>query len=104
MNIKIIAVAYLFFLLSCNDSEKKKIDQVNTNTNNDQSSGDIESQKAALNKQSKACIALMNSLEEEKNTAQGSGDAVTASALQTRIDSAAKENVKIGQKLMALEK
>ncbi len=46
----------------------------------------------------------MNSLEEEKNAAQASGDAARANALQVSIDSDARENVMIGQKLMALDK
>ncbi|MBL0056866.1 MAG: hypothetical protein IPP31_11945 [Chitinophagaceae bacterium] len=67
-------------------------------------SGDIESQKKALNDQSKACIALMNKLEEEQNAAYASGDSDKALLLKARIDSAAMENVRIGQKLMALDK
>ncbi|MBK8495253.1 MAG: hypothetical protein IPL50_09610 [Chitinophagaceae bacterium] len=46
----------------------------------------------------------MNKLEEEMNTVYAAGDAVTAKSIKARIDSAAMENVKIGQKLMALEK
>jgi len=103
MNSKLIAAIFLFFLLSCNNSDKKNTERIDT-TNNSQSYDDVESEKKALNEQSKKCIALMNSLEEEKNSAQASGDAARANALQASIDSAAKENVMIGQKLMALEK
>ena len=98
---KLIAMFSIFFLFSCNDGDKGK-EAVNEQTEN--ASGDIESQKKALNDQSKACIALMNKLEEEQNAAYASGDSDKALLLKTRIDSAAMENVRIGQKLMALDK
>lgn len=106
MYIKLAAFAFLFFLFSCNGTDKKTTDSVNTETNstNNNGGGDVASQKEELNKQSRACIALMNSLEEDMNAANAAGNADAASALKTRIDSAATENAKIGQQLMALEK
>ena len=108
MNIKLIALAFVIFLFSCNTTDNKSSDAVNTQTttttNDNTKGGDIEAQKKALNDQSKACIALMNSLEVDKNNAIAAGNAEAAKAFQTSIDSAATENAKIGQKLMALEK
>ena len=107
MNSKLLAFAFLFFLFSCNTNDKKSTDAVNTQTTtttDDTNGGDVEAQKKALNDQSKACIALMNSLEVDKNAAVAAGNSDLATTLQTSIDSAATENVKIGQKLMALEK
>ena len=107
MNMKIIALAFLFILFSCNTNDKKSSDAVNTETtttNDNTNSGDAAAQKKTLNDQSKACIALMNSLEVDKNAAVAAGNSELATALQTSIDSAATENAKIGQKLMALEK
>lgn len=103
---KLAAFAILLFLFSCNGTDKKNTNDVNTETTSDgtNSGGDVEAQKKALNEQSRSCIALMNSLEEEMNAAYAAGNADAAAALKARIDSAAKENVKIGQKLMALEK
>ncbi len=102
MNIKFAAFAFLLFLFSCNGTDKNNTNNVNTETTT--GTGDVASQKEELNKQSRACIALMNSLEEDMNAANAAGNAYAAAALKTRIDSAATENAKIGQKLMALEK
>jgi hypothetical protein len=108
MNMKLVALASLFFLFSCNTNDKKSSDAVKTETttttNDNTNSGDVDAQKKALNEQSKACIALMNSLEVDKNNAIAAGNAEAAKAFQASIDSAATENAKIGQKLMALEK
>ena len=65
---------------------------------------DSETQKKILNDQSLQCIAVMNSAEVSKDAAMQSGDAATAEKFQATIDSAAKENALIGQKLMELEK
>jgi hypothetical protein len=105
MYIKLTALALALFLFSCNNDEKDTDEiKTETTTNGADSGGDVEAQKEALNKQSRACIALMNSLEEEMNAANAAGNAEAASALRARIDSAATENAKIGQQLMALEK
>ena len=107
MNMKLVAFAFLFFLFSCNTNDKKSSDAVKTETttttDENTNGGDVEAQKKALNEQSRACIALMNSLEVDKNKALAAGNTDAANAIQSRIDSAATENVKIGQKLMALE-
>lgn len=105
MNFKTCAFALLIFLLSCNSADKKDSSSTETqNTTTGNSSTDVEAKKAELNRQSKACIAIMNSLDEELRAAQASGDGNKASAIQARIDSAAMENAKIGQQLMALDK
>ena len=105
--IKLTAFLFLFILLSCNANKESDTNAVSTETttakDDDNSSTDKEAQKKALNDQSRACIALMNNLEPEMNAAYAAGDAVTANAIKTRIDSAATENAKIGQLLMALE-
>lgn len=110
MYIKLSTIAFLFLLLSCNDTKEK--DSIKTETSTSVSSddddaqpaGDIEAQKAALNEQSKACIALMNKLEVDQNAAFAAGDAATAQTIKAQIDSAARENIKIGQQLMELDK
>ena len=101
---KLAAIIFAFFLFSCHGTDKSSntINTESTTTTN--SRDDLEEQKKALNDRSRACIALMNSLEEDMNAASAAGNAEGAAALQLRIDSAATENVKIGQKLMALEK
>lgn len=106
MYIKLAAIALLVFLFSCNDTETNKTDDVKTEetTNDNNASADIEAQKEELNKQSKACIALMNSLEVEMNAAYSAGNAELARTLKARIDSTAREHVLIGQKLIALDK
>lgn len=106
MYTKLLAFALLLFLFSCNDTESTTDDDVKTETTTKETdaSGDVEAQKKALNDQSRACIALMNSLEVDMNAAYAAGNAEAARTLKARIDSAARENVLIGQKLMALEK
>jgi hypothetical protein len=107
MNIKLLSVSLLLFLFSCNGTGTTKTDDVKTDTTKTEtnsSGGEVQAQKDSLNKQSRACIALMNSLEDEKNAAITAGNTEAATALSARIDSAARENVLIGQKLMALEK
>lgn len=105
---KLVAFAFLIILFSCNTNDKKSSDAVNTQTttttDNNTSGGDVEAQKKALNVQSRACIALMNSLEVDKNSAIAAGNPEAAKAFQASIDSAATENARIGQKLIALEK
>ena len=108
MYIKLMAIVFLFILFSCNGNQENhstdsKTETV-TGTDDDMPALDIEAEKKLLNEQSRACIALMNKLEEEMNTAYAAGDAVAAKSIKASIDSAAMENVKIGQKLMALEK
>lgn len=66
-------------------------------------SSDKEKQAKELNEQSLKCIGLMNTLQSQKDAALASGDATGAEALGRRIDSAATENAKIGQKLMELQ-
>ena len=106
MYIKLAVFALALFLFSCDDTEKTTTDDVKTeNTTNDtNASGDIEAQKKALNDQSKACIAIMNSAEEQMNAAYAAGNAEAARAFKATMDSAAMENSKIGQKLMELDK
>jgi hypothetical protein len=108
MNMKLVALAFLFFLFSCNTDDKNSSDAVKTETttttDDNTNGGDVDAQKKALNEQSRACIALMNSLEVKMNAAVAEGNAEAAKAFQASIDSAATENAKIGQKLMALEK
>ena len=100
MKIKLITCALLFVTFSCNTNDKKTTDSSNNETNK---SENVDAQKKQLNEESRACISLMNSLEQDLNAANASHDIKTSSAIQFRIDSAAEENVKIGQKLMALE-
>lgn len=108
MKIKTTAIAFLFILFSCNVNNENEAKPASTETksttDDDTPTTDIEAQKKALNDQSKACIALMNRLEVEQNAAYAAGDAAAASNLKKRIDSAATENAKIGQQLMALDK
>ena len=108
MYIKPTAILLLSILLSCNANKESDTNAVTTETttgtDDEKSATDTETQKKALNEQSRACIALMNALEPEMNAAYAAGDAATAKAIKTRIDSAATENAKIGQLLMALEK
>lgn len=102
------AILFAAILFSCNSNNDKGADTPATEnipaTDDDNTTVDTEAQKKALNDQSKACIALMNSLEPEMNAAYAAGDAATAKAIKNRIDSAALENAKIGQQLMALDK
>ncbi len=101
MKIKLIAPAFLIVIFSCNTSDKKtSVGSSNESTQ----SGNIEEQKKQLNEQSQACIALMNLLDQNLHAAYVAHDSKTAEAIQLRIDSAAMENAKIGQKLMALDK
>jgi hypothetical protein len=104
MKIKLLSIALLLALFSCNDTEKSNTDDIKTENTTNDGSGSVEEQKEALNKQSKECIALMNSLEKDMNAAYAAGNGDAAAALKARIDSAARENVMIGQKLMALDK
>jgi len=106
MHLKLTVLALVLFLFSCNDTDKTKTEDVTTEqtTNDTNTSGDVEAQKEALNKQSRECIALMNSLEVDMNAAYAAGNAQLAGTLKASIDSAARENVMIGQKLMALDK
>jgi hypothetical protein len=108
MYIKLTVTVFLFILLSCNGNTESDSKTVNTETTNttddDQTVVDIDAEKKALNEQSLACIALMNKLEVDQNAAYAAGDAATAAAIKARIDSAALENARIGQKLMALDK
>ena len=108
MYIKLTTIAFLFLLLSCTDNKEKDSNQTETSTSvssddDEKPAGDIEAQKALLNQQSKACIALMNKLEVDQNAAYAAGDVSTAQFIKARIDSAARENAKIGQQLMALD-
>lgn len=100
---KLIATAFLFLLISCKSNDSSDPNTVNTSTSA-KSPSSIEAEKKALNEQSLACIALMNSLEEKQHAAQAAGDIASAKAFGASIDSAATENAKIGQKLMALDK
>jgi len=107
MQTKLILVAVLVILLSCNannENDTKTVNTETTTTTDDESAVDTEAEKKALNEQSLACIALMNKLEPELNAAYANADTETARAIKARIDSTAIENVKIGQKLMALDK
>lgn len=109
MHIKLTTLALAFFLFSCNDGKENDSKPSGAQTtvsagDDDKPAGDVEAQKKALNEQSRACIALMNALEPEQNAAYAAGNAELAKSIKARIDSAARENVLIGQQLMALEK
>lgn len=97
---KIISFAILLTFFSCNANDSKT---TNASVENSSSTGGSDDQKKQLTEQSRACIALMNSLENDLNAATASHDAQAAAAIQLRIDSTAKENVRIGQKLLALD-
>lgn len=108
MHIKLPAIAFLFFLFSCNSNKESDPKPAGTETSvstddNAKPATDIAAQKKVLNEQSLACIALMNALEVDQKAAYAAGDAETAKAIGVRIDSAAMENAKIGQQLMALD-
>lgn len=100
MKIKLIAFVFLITIFSCNTNNNKANQSSNKEINPSES---VDVQKKKLNDQSLACISLMNSLELDLNSAQASHDLKTTLAIQKRIDSAAEENSKIGQKLMVLE-
>ena len=100
MKIKLTAFAILLFTLSCNTKTKTNTDST---INDKNQTLNVDEQKKKLNDQSLACISLMNSLAQDLNAANGSHDVKRSSAIQLSIDSAALENVKIGQKLIALE-
>ena len=109
MYTKLITIALALFLFSCNDGKENDSKPAGAPTtisadDDEKPSGDVEAQKKALNEQSRACIALMNALEPEQNAAYAAGNADLARSIKERIDSAARENVMIGQKLMALDK
>ena len=103
MSTKLIAFAFVFFLMSCNSNKDSSPKAEGTETAA-KSPADIAAEKKALNEQSLACIALMNSLEVKQQAAAASGDTASASSYRASIDSAAMENAKIGQKLMDLDK
>jgi len=96
---KMIVLALSLGLFACNDGDKKT-----EKANTEDVATDKEAQKKGLNERSRACIALMNSLEVEMKAARAAGDSEAAAALEQRIDSAARENVKIGQQLMELDR
>ncbi len=86
MTLKHTPIAFALLLFSCTAG----------------SSGKDEERKA-LNDESKKCIRAMNAFEVQMNSASQAGDAVAAGMYQKSMDSAARENVMIGQKLMALD-
>ena len=104
---RIAAALAIILLCSCNSgrTSDKGVTSDDKGVISDDKGGtsDKENQVKELNEQSLKCIRLMNSLEEQKDAAIASGDAAGASELSQRIDSAAKENVKIGQKLLELQ-
>ena len=63
-----------------------------------------DSTKSSLNDQSLQCVAIMNKASDEKDAAIQAGDGQKAAACQVTMDSAARENALIGQKMMELEK
>jgi hypothetical protein len=81
----ITAAALFLVLTSCN-----------TGNNN-------EDEIKKLNEQSKQCISIMNKSDAQKTIAMNAGDNATVAAMQKTMDSAALENAKIGQQLMALQ-
>ncbi len=85
MNIKTTAFGLFILMISCN--EKKDNNQ--------------EALKS-LNEQSLKCIAIMNKAEAFKNQAISTNNTEEIAAYQKTIDSAARENAKIGQQIMAL--
>lgn len=109
MHIKLTTLSLVFFLFSCNDAKENDSKPTDAPTtvsadDDDKPADDIAARKKALNEQSRACIALMNALEPEQNAAYAAGNAELARSIKARIDSAARENVRIGQQLMALDK
>lgn len=107
MHLKLTAITFLFFLLSCNTNKetnsKTPDTETSASTDDKKPATDVAAQKKALNEQSHACIALMNTLEVDQKAAYAAGNAEVANAIGARIDSAALENAKIGQQLIALD-
>ena len=94
-------IAAIVLLTACNNEQKPSSStEPATNT---PAATDNTAEIEQLNKQSKECIRLMNTMEEAKAAAIAQGDAETAAACRKTIDSAARENVKIGQRLMELK-
>lgn len=86
MTFKLTPIAFALLLFSCTAGSSGK-----------------DAERKALNDESKKCIRAMNAFEEQKNSALQAGDATAAGIFQNSMDSAARENVMIGQKLMALD-
>jgi len=104
---KTAAALAIILFFSCNNggtSDKGVISDDKAVSSDDKGvTSGKEQQVKELNEQSLKCIRLMNSLEEQKDAAIASGDAATTTSLSQRIDSAATENAKIGQKLLELQ-
>lgn len=65
--------------------------------------GNKDSQLKTLNDQSLKCISVMNTAQNQKDAAMAAGNAGLATTYQATVDSAATENAKIGQQMMALQ-
>lgn len=87
MNIKTTLFALSVVLISCKSQ-----------TNNN------EAALKELNEKSLKCIATMNQAESLMNAAIANGNTADAAIYQKTIDSAARENAKIGQEMMQLDK
>lgn len=86
MTLKLTSIAFALLLFSCTAGSTGK-----------------DAERKALNDESKKCIRAMNVFEEQMNSASQAGDAVAAGMFKKSMDSAARENALIGQKLMALD-
>lgn len=100
MKIKLIAFVFLITIFSCNTNNNKENQSSNKEISPSES---VSVQKKQLNDQSRACITLMNTLEDQLNSAMTLHNKKAAVSIQLRIDSVAEQNAQIGQKLMALE-
>ena len=87
---------------ACNNDDKATTSTPTEKTT--EGEGSHAAEVAELNAQSKQCIRTINSAEQAINVAIASGDKELAAEYQKTMDSAARANVMIGQKLMALEK
>jgi len=86
MTIKTTLFAVTILLVSCN---------AKTNNNEDA--------LKALNEQSLKCVAILNKADALQRVAMTNGNNAEYYAYQKTIDSAAVENVKIGQQMMQLQ-
>ncbi len=86
MRTTIISLALVITAVSCNDSKTDNTAAIKE-----------------LNGQSLECIRIINKADAQKNAAMASGDADLIKASQQTMDSAAKENAKIGQQILELQ-
>ena len=86
MTFKPFIIAGTVLLFSCNSGSSGK-----------------EAERKALDEESKKCVRAMSGFEEKQNEAYRAGDAALAARYKNSFDSAAKANIMIGQKMMALD-